>query len=181
MYPKQPFFCMDVWWNLVKQPFFAWIHWWNLVKQPFFAWMFGEIWWNNHFLHGSLVKEPFFKCNDLESFNWNSHKKLVVWSSRYKRSLKIRNRWLAFFVSAFGCFFLSQKNALKRTPCRSRITDSLVEFAWSVDGVSPGFWVDPVQKWLIGLMLEERKFMNNWRTLCFLSVPVACCTCILSF
>ena len=31
-----------------------------------------DVWWNNHFL-----------CNDLESSNWNNHKKLVVWSSRY--------------------------------------------------------------------------------------------------
>jgi len=31
-----------------------------------------DVWWNNHSL-----------CNDLESSNWNNHKKLVVWSSRY--------------------------------------------------------------------------------------------------
>ena len=30
-----------------------------------------DVWWNNHFL-----------CRDLESSNWNSQKKLVVWSSR---------------------------------------------------------------------------------------------------
>ena len=32
---------------------------------------FMDVWWNNHFL-----------CRDLESSNWNNHKKLVVWSSR---------------------------------------------------------------------------------------------------
>lgn len=30
------------------------------LNNHFFAWMFGEIWWNNHFLHGSLVKQQFF-------------------------------------------------------------------------------------------------------------------------
>ena len=30
-----------------------------------------DVWWNNHFL-----------CSDLESSNWNNHKKLVVWGSR---------------------------------------------------------------------------------------------------
>ena len=59
-------------------------------KQPFFN---GWKWWNNQFL-----------CNDLESSNWNNHKKLVVWSSRKRFVCNPWVRWCWLTILQYNCW-----------------------------------------------------------------------------
>ena len=59
-------------------------------KQAFFN---GWKWWNNQFL-----------CNDLESSNWNNHKKLLVWSSRKRFVCNPWVRWCWLLILQYNCW-----------------------------------------------------------------------------